>query len=589
MFEKRFLRFFACFALLAVFSFADISSEKPGNISTAQADSTKGAEKEASAQGKEEANTDSAEKFSEVGKNTKSYAFYVGKNLTADGSTLLGGTGEEPSSHWLEIQPRQQYAPDEKIEVGVTEDAVIPGKITEIPQVEETNKYISMDYSEWEGFPPPLTNGGMNEYQVAGRDVWSPSREELVEMTPEPQTGPQYSDLARIAMERATTAREAAQIVGEQIDKHGFSTYGGNTHIFADPNEGWIVKEMAGGEGLWVAERLGPDEVRVAYPGYIEDVPQDYQENPDYMGSDNLISFATEQGWYSPDSGEPFNVHEIYGNGEDLEAGPKLMSPKEVESELANLAPVTLDEMMAMVRDPRISDEDAGYGQVAHLRSNLPNNELATLWVAPTGSVTAPFIPWRIGVQEVPPEFRQHRYLTKGADAAFLNKAYMLQEATDFAGRTFKQLMYYTCAHPATFLGEVNAELESFEAGMLSEQAAVEARALELYRSGQTEQAQQYLTDYSNTQALEGLQLGENLVDNIGARTQALYGIPEPPEDVSINADAANDQEQVTETIDCLVGEVDADVAGELQKNPEAGLMSSLPDTGGMMPYSRQQ
>lgn len=551
-----------------------------------RAESNEGLGEDAKGEGEpEKASTDNPGKAGDL---TKSYAFYVGKNLTADGSTLLGGTGEEPSSHWLEIQPRQQHAPDETVEVGVTKDADIPGKLTEIPQAEETYKYISMDYSEYAGFPAPLTNGGMNEYQVAGRDIWSPSREELVEMTPEPQKGPQYSDLARIAMERATTAREAAEIVGEQIDKHGFSTYGGNTHMFADPNEGWIVKEMAGGKGLWVAERLGPDEVRVAYPGYIEDVPQDYQENPDYMGSDNLVSFATEQGWYSLDSGEPFNVHEIYGDGEDLETGPKLMAPKEIEGELDDLAPVTLDEMMAMVRDPRISDEDAGYGQVAHLRSNLPNNELATLWVAPTGSVTAPFIPWRIGVQGVPPEFRQHRYLTKGADAAYLNKAYMLQEATDFAGRTFKQLMYYTCAHPATFLPEVNAELETFEAGMLPEQAAVEARALELYQSGQEEQAREYLTDYSNTQALEGLQLGENLVDNIGARTQELYGIPEPPEDASMNAVEDNDQQEVANTIDCLVGDVDADVAGDLQKRPEAGLMSSrsLPDTGGMVPHS---
>ena len=48
---------------------------------------------------------------------------------------------------------------------------------------------------------------------MAGRDVWSPSRDELVAMTPKPQTGPQYSDLSRIAMERAKTAREAVEII----------------------------------------------------------------------------------------------------------------------------------------------------------------------------------------------------------------------------------------------------------------------------------------------------------------------------------------------------------------------------------------
>ena len=32
-----------------------------------------------------------------------SYAIYVGKNLTSDGSVLLGGSGDEVSGHWLEV------------------------------------------------------------------------------------------------------------------------------------------------------------------------------------------------------------------------------------------------------------------------------------------------------------------------------------------------------------------------------------------------------------------------------------------------------------------------------------------------------
>lgn len=179
-----------------------------------------------------------------------SYGFYVGKNLTADGSVLLGGTGEEVSSHWLEIVPRQEHGSDETIKVGVTSEAYIPGEMIEIPQAPVTYKYITMNYSDYQGFPPPLTNGGMNEHQVAIRDIWSPSRKELVEMTPTPQRGPQYSDLARIALERATTAQEAVEIIGELIDKHGYSTYGGNSHLIADPNEGWIAIQFAGGQGL---------------------------------------------------------------------------------------------------------------------------------------------------------------------------------------------------------------------------------------------------------------------------------------------------------------------------------------------------
>ncbi len=64
-----------------------------------------------------------------------SYAIFVGKNLTADGSTFLGGTGDEPSSHWLEIVPRKTHAPGETIQVGVTSKANYPGELIQIPQV----------------------------------------------------------------------------------------------------------------------------------------------------------------------------------------------------------------------------------------------------------------------------------------------------------------------------------------------------------------------------------------------------------------------------------------------------------------------
>ena len=225
-----------------------------------------------------------------------SYAIYVGKNLTEDGSVFIGGSGDEVSSHWLEVVPAKDHPAGSTITVGVDAEANMPGKFIEIPQARHTYRYLTMDYSEYLGFPPPLTNGGLNENNVAGRDVWSPSRDELVEMTPNPQTGPQYSDLSRIAMERARTAREAVEIIGALIDKHGYSTYGGNSHMFADEDEGWVFLDFAGGQGLWIAERLGPDDVRMSYPGYINDIPLDLKKSDDFLASDNFISFAVEQG-----------------------------------------------------------------------------------------------------------------------------------------------------------------------------------------------------------------------------------------------------------------------------------------------------
>jgi dipeptidase len=463
----------------------------------------------------------------------KSIGFYVGRDLTADGATLLGGFGHEPSSHWIDIVPAQQHPEGATLEVGVTEDARLAGELIEIPQVSETAKYISSTYSEFAGFPPPLTNGGLNEHGVAARDIWSPSRDELVEMTPDPQRGLNYSDLSRIVMERATSARAAVELTGELIDQHGYATYGGNSHLFADADEGWVFINYAGGEGLWAAERLGPDVVRVSYPGYIHDFPADVAAHDGFLASDNLVDFAVEQGWWDG-QGDTLDLQDVYGQpfpGEDVEldedAHVATREPLEREAELAALKPVSLEDMMALVRDPRWSNDHAGYGQVAQLRGDV-HDELQTLWVATTGAVTTPYVAIPIGAERVPPEFRQHRYMTKDADATFLDADYAAQEATRYAVREFKRLMYYTCDRPLDFLHEVTGAIEAFEQELLADRDDLEAEVLKLYEAGDAAAARARITDDVERRLLESLRLGMELTDQVEAETRERYGIREP-------------------------------------------------------------
>lgn len=455
-----------------------------------------------------------------------SIAIYVGSELTEDGSVLLGGFGHEPSGHWHEVVPGRTHPDGAAIEVGVTDEAAIPGELTEIPQVQETARYIGTNYSEWAGFPPPLTNGGLNEHHVAARDVWSPSREELVEMTPTPQEGPNYSDLARIVMERATSAREAVEIVGELIDEHGYSTYGGNSHLFADAEEGWVFVDFAGGEGLWAAERLGPDEVRVSYPGYIHEFPVDFQDDPDYMASDNLVDFAVEQGWWDPERGEPFNVQEVYGEPfptpPDDDPDDLFRYPPEREEEIEAMAPLGLRDMMALVRDPRWSDDASGYGHVAHLRPDVPR-DLGTLWMSVAGAVTTPFIPVPIGTEDVPPEYKQHRYMGKGSASQFLDPDYAALEGTRSAFRIHKRLLYHTCENPEEFLRPVTAELEAFEDNLIAEMEIVEQEMNEM-QNGNGQERREFLTRETEQHFLDALVLAEHLVYEVETRTREELG-----------------------------------------------------------------
>lgn len=468
-----------------------------------------------------------------------SYGFYVGKNLTDDGSVLIGGTGEEVSGHWLTVVPAKKHAEGAMISVGATEKAYMPGKLIEIPQAPTTFKYINMNYSDFEGFPAPLTNGGLNEHGVAVRDIWSNSRDELIEMTPNPQTGPQYSDLARIALERAKTAREAVEIIGDLINKYGYTTYGGNSHLIADKDEGWVMLQFAGGKGLWVAERLGPDDVRVSYPGYIGDIPNDITDSQDYMASPNFYDFAVEQGWWKQEGDKPFNVHAVYSEqNRAMRTGQKHWTIDTVEQELRDMAPVSLKKMMKLVRDPRVSSERAGYGEVAQLHETT-RPELNLLWVAPTASITAPFIPYHIGIDKVIPEYGIHRYLFRDAGSTFLNAEYQSQEATQFAGRLFKRIMYHSCANPETFMPEVTRALEAFENKQIQDIATIQTTADTLYKANKPDLATKYLTEYSVRQSERALDLGNALLASIEVRAKLLYGI-DTIDGTAINADGAD-------------------------------------------------
>jgi dipeptidase len=461
------------------------------------------------------------------GRAMASYAIFVGRNLTADGSTFLGGTGDEPSSHWLEIVPARKWPVDSRIQVGVDHRATYPGELMEIPQVAQTARYITMNYSEYAGFPAPLTNGGLNEYGVAARDVWSPSRPELQKMTPNPQHGINYSDLSRIAMERAHSAREAVEIVGGLIDKYGYATYGGNSHFFADAREGWVLIDFAGGQRLWIAERVGPDEVRMSYPGYIEDVPLDFRQHPErWLASGNFISFAESQGWYDRHSGQAFNVNRVYQNGKGRSPTIRLFEQRLREQ--ASHSKITLRDMLDIVRDPLVSGDQNGYGQVAHLRENPGHPDLNVVWVAATGSIVTPFVPYWIGTDRVLPEYGKHRYLSSGEAEKYVSRDFQIQEASDFAYVTFKRLMYYTCDQPKKFLPEVTEALGAFENESIARMPGIESIARVLYQQRQPDLARSALTAFSTERATSALTLGKALLGSIEARHRLLYGYRAP-------------------------------------------------------------
>jgi len=461
-----------------------------------------------------------------------SYGIYIGKNHTADGIAYLAGYGDEPSSHWLEVVERQNHPEGATIAVGVTQQADLPGTRSEIPQAPETARHIRVNYSYYKGTPAPLTNGGLNEHGVAVRDIWSPSRPELVAMTPTDQTGPNYSDLARIVLERARSAAEGVRIIADLMARHGHSTYGGNSHIIADSTEAWVVIQFAGGQGLWAAERLGDDSIRASRPGYIEDIPIDEPQSPNFLYSPNLVDFAVSQGWFDPAAGERFDVNRIYGDGKGRWDGVRWIED-EMKARARRPGKIAIEDVIWAVRTERLTGDTAGYGQVVPL-SDPPYAQLRMLWHTQIGAVAAPFVPVFMGVNDVPPEFRLHRYLTAGEAARFLDDRSLDEkvsivpqgiEATRSATYVFKRLLNLVFQHSEQFLPEVTAFWEACERRLLSASGDVLHTARLLLDAGEPGLAARWLTYFTGTELVKALDSAEQLAAALDIRTRALHGI----------------------------------------------------------------
>ena len=111
-----------------------------------------------------------------------------------------------------------------------------------------------------------------------------------------------------IALERAKTAREAVQIMGDLVEEYGWNAYAENINV-CDGNEVWIAEFY--GLDLWCAVRIPDDAFFVcANRTRINEIDFDDPEN--YMWSPNLKQFAIDNGMWSEESGEPFEPATLY-------------------------------------------------------------------------------------------------------------------------------------------------------------------------------------------------------------------------------------------------------------------------------------
>jgi dipeptidase len=171
---------------------------------------------------------------------------------------------------------------------------------------------IEWDTNKFLGRIPQLSHtysvvGNMNEHQVAIGETTYGGRSELRDST----AIIDYGSLMYIALQRARTAREAINLMGELVAEYGYCSEGESFSI-ADPNEVWIMEMIGKGTemvtqggrthnkykgAVWVAVRI-PDGYVCGHANQarIRQFPLDDAENCLY--APDVIDFAREKGYY---------------------------------------------------------------------------------------------------------------------------------------------------------------------------------------------------------------------------------------------------------------------------------------------------
>jgi dipeptidase len=459
----------------------------------------------------------------------------VGKAASADGSTMTTHTCDGGYDARIQIIPGGVHAEGTMVEVfkGLCQ-ADLPNrtvtKVGEIPQAPVTYTYFHIGY--------PF----MNENQVImGETTWSGERalrNSAGWMTIE--------QLQVFGLQRATTAREAIQIMGELAEKYGYGD-GGEGLTIIDGDEAWLFEICGPGPfwapgsdepgAVWVAQRIPDDHVLVhANRSRIGEIDLD---NTDYfMASSNVYSTAIDLGLWNPDSGEPFLFYAAYGPKDafyntrrewrvfDLLAPSLNLDPwaERYPFSIKPDYPVTPQDLIRIKRDyyegtefdltvglaagpfgtpnryatpssvrpegvnydgweRAISMFRCSYVFVAQARSWLPAAIGGVLWFGEDAPHSTVFVPIYAGVTELPPS-------VTGGSRFFFDRSsawWAFNFVSNWADLKFSYV-----------IEDIKAEQEKFESKFFANQPTIEKAALVLYEDN-PELAIDFLNTYCNT------------------------------------------------------------------------------------------
>lgn len=230
----------------------------------------------------------------------------AGRLATTDGSVMTSHTCDSWYRTWMSIEPAADYPRDTVMSIydGLmhTEHSKDMTGVKEkgtIPQAKHTYRFLNTAY--------PCLNEhqlAMGETTISGRDTLQNKKGMFM-----------IEELARVALQRCTSARSAIQLMGELIKKYGYGD-SGECLTIADPKEVWIFEVFGEGPkrigGVWAAQRI-PDDAIAVSANICRIGRIDINDKDNFMASDNVFSVAKSLKLW--DGKEDFSFWKAYSGG----------------------------------------------------------------------------------------------------------------------------------------------------------------------------------------------------------------------------------------------------------------------------------
>ncbi len=482
----------------------------------------------------------------------------VGKNASTDGSTMTTHAADcgVCDFTWRHV-PAADHKPGAKRKIlhinqirtwppseGLKWDLVLKDTTgVEIPQPSHTFGYKHSVF------------GYMNDRQVAIAESTIGNVRKI--SNPTPSGTMDITMLTLLAMERATTAREAIRVMGSLAEEFGYGYHdGGEMLAVSDPNEVWVFEIMPVGPlwtpqsgkpgAVWCAQRVPDDHVSVcpneSRIGEIDLAAPDF-----FMASPNAVSYAVEAGLYDPEGGEPFSWKKAYSptSGSAISSAGRrsrlwrffdLVAPSQsFKPETPNMdfpfsvkpdrklsakdvMDLTRDKSEASIFDPLlgirggpfqnpnyhkgtrlISVPNVEYTTLTQCRGWLPSEIGGILWIALGAQDTSCYIPFYAGTTAIPDSFSIGDHFVLNRDAA--------RWAFDYVD--FHVQPAYSAA-----IQDVREARTKWEDEAVARVPEIDEKALNLYRQS-PEEAIRFLTAYCLNNAVNVVDAWWTLGDDI--------------------------------------------------------------------------